>query len=246
MIICGDCRQIMKSMDNNSIDMIITSPPYNIGVDYDVYDDSKSWQDYLSFIQEVINLCYDVIVEDGRIAINIPHVLSSKNNKHFPLCDYINILIQAGFNIREVISWFKATDTDHFSGGSTAWGSYLSASNPHLRGLVESIIVANKNTWKKEGDKSDITKREWLECTKSAWFIKAESDRTHPAPFPVEIPYKLIKLYTFINDIILDPFAGSCTTAVACKQTNRQSVMIELSYIYCQMGKRRLQQEYLF
>lgn len=184
------------------------------------------------------------------MAVNISHVVKGDNHspKHFPVKDYLDIFLDVGFNIRELISWFKASDANHFSGGSTAWGSWSSASNPHLRGQVETIIVANKNSWKKTSGSqvSDISGEEFKQWTKSAWFIHAETDRTHPAPFPIELPIRLIKLYSFVGDTILDPFIGSGTTAVAAKQLGRHFIGIDISEKYCEIARQRLAQEYLF
>jgi len=234
----GDCREILKTIPDKSIDFVVTSPPYNIGKDYEVYKDNISHEEYLEFMNTVIKELYRIVVDDGRIAFNVPHVTKDirelRGNKSFPIVDFLNLFFKNEFNIREIITWFKSSDENHFSGGSTAWGSWCSASNPHLRGQVETIIVANKGSWKKEsGSKiSDITTEEFKIWTKSAWFIHAETNRDHPAPFPIDIPLRLIKLYTFVGDIVLDPFVGSGTTLRACEISNRNGIGIDINPEY--------------
>ncbi len=231
----GDSRRLIHGLNSESIDLIVTSPPYNIGKDYGIYKDELQHSDYILFMDEIIKECFRVLVLDGRIAINISHVVKYQDqNKQFPIVDFLELLLKNGFNIREIISWFKATDENHFSGGSTAWGSWRSASNPHMRGQVESIIVANKSSWKKEsGSKiSDITAEEFKLWTKTAWFFHAESNRLHPAPFPIDLPLRIIKLYSFVGDTILDPFCGSGTTLLACRMTKRNGIGFELNPEY--------------
>jgi site-specific DNA-methyltransferase (adenine-specific) len=182
----------------------------------------------------VLKECYRVVKSDGRIAYNIPHVAKIDNSKSFPILDFSEIMKCCGFNIREIIYWFKTKGEEQTYQNNTAWGSWRSASNPHLRGLVEPIIIANKGSWKKEsGSKiSDITEEEFKSWTKSAWFINGEQNRDHPAPFPIDIPLRLIKLYTFVGDTILDPFVGSGTTLRACEFLGRNGIGIDLNPEY--------------
>ena len=237
--------QNMEEVEDNSIDLVITSPPYNIGIDYGDYKDNLPHGEYLIIMNKVVKECYRVMVSDGRIAININHVIKDiydlQKEKQFPIVDFLTILLNNGFNIREIITWFKATDENHFSGGSTAWGSWCSASNPHMRGQIESIVVANKGSWKKESGSqiSDITANEFKLWTKSAWFFHAESKRDHPAPFPLELPKRLIKLYSFVGDTILDPFLGSGTTLQACRELKRNCIGYEIDKKYKRLIEKK-------
>lgn len=239
----GDSRQVLKTIPDKSVDFVVTSPPYNIGKDYGIYKDNLSQDEYLLFMKDVLNECYRVLKNDGRIAYNIPHIQKEDGSvKSFPILDFSKIVIECGFNIREIIFWFKTKNENQTYQNDTAWGSFCSASNPHLRGHVEPIIIANKGSWKKEsGSKiSDITVEEFKNWTKSAWFISGEQDRDHPAPFPIDIPLRLIKLYTFVGDTVLDPFCGSGTTLRACEISGRNGIGIDINpeYKNCLIDKR--------
>lgn len=146
----GDCREILKSIPDKSIDFVVTSPPYNIGKDYGIYKDNISHEEYLEFMGDVLKECHRIIVDDGRIAFNIPHVEKrDDDNKQFPILYHSRIIINSGFNIREIVTWYKSNEKFATISRSTSWGSWCSASNPHMRGDVEYIIIANKNEWKK-------------------------------------------------------------------------------------------------
>ena len=239
----GDSRQVLKTIPDESIDFVATSPPYNIRKDYGIYKDNLSQDEYLSFMKEILKECYRVLKDDGRMAFNFPHVTRIENNdKHFPILDYSKLFIDIGFNVRELLVWYKSKEGNICTNRSTAWGSWLSASNPHMRGNEEYIIIVNKNLWKKEsGSKiSDITEEEFRIYTKSSWYISEEKNRSHPAPFPIDIPLRLIKLYTFVGDTVLDPFVGSGTTLRACEISGRNGIGIDLNpeYKNCLIDKR--------
>lgn len=150
-------------------------------------------------------------------------------------------MINIGFNMRGEIIWNKAASASP----STAWGSWQSAANPILRDIHEYILVFSKGDYKREkGTKQNsITKEQFMEWTKSIWTMNAESARRigHPAPFPEELPYRLIKLYSFKDDIILDPFMGSGTTAVAALKTSRKFVGYDISQEYIHLAEKRVQ-----
>ena len=199
----------MVEIPDNSIHLMITSPPYNVSKEY---DNDYSLKEYLSFLRRVFCETYRVLVYGGRACINIANV---GRKPYIPLSDYISrIMIEAGFLMRGEIIWDKSAS----GGTSTAWGSWCSPSNPTLRDSHEYILVFSKGAYKRErqGGKSTILKEQFLEWTKSVWKMKTESAKKigHPAPFPEELPYRLIELYSFANDVILDPFMGSGTTAL--------------------------------
>ncbi len=214
---------------------MVTSPPYNVGKDY---DEDLSLDEYLAMLQKVFQETYRVLVPGGRACVNIANL---GRKPYIPLHTYItHILAQIGFLQRGEIIWDKAASV----GSSTAWGSWMSASNPTLRDVHEYVLIFSKGTYKRqsEGRKSTITRDEFLELTKSIWKFPTESARRvgHPAPFPVELPYRLIQLFTFIGETVLDPFMGSGSTALAALKTGRNYVGYEINPMYVEISESRI------
>ena len=238
-IIEGSCED-MKDIPNNSLHLMITSPPYNVSKEY---DDDLSLQEYLSLLKNCFMETYRVLVDGGRACINIANV---GRKPYIPLSDYISkIMIEIGFNMRGEIIWNKSAG----AGISTAWGSFQSASNPILRDVHEYILIFSKGNYKRERDKNEkelrkdnITKEEFIEWTKSIWTMNPESAKRigHPAPFPEELPNRLIKLFSFTNDIVIDPFMGSGTTAIAAIKNNRNFVGYEINKEYINLANNRI------
>ena len=238
-IIEGSCED-MKDIPNNSLHLMITSPPYNVSKEY---DDDLSLQEYLSLLKNCFTETYRVLVDGGRACINIANV---GRKPYIPLSDYISkIMIEIGFNMRGEIIWNKSAG----AGISTAWGSFQSASNPILRDVHEYILIFSKGNYKRERDKNEkelrkdnITKEEFIEWTKSIWTMNPESAKRigHPAPFPEELPNRLIKLFSFTNDIVIDPFMGSGTTAIAAIKNNRNFVGYEINKEYINLANNRI------
>lgn len=226
----------MKQLLNNSLHLMITSPPYNVSKEY---DENLSLNEYLKFLKNVFTETYRVLVNGGRACINVANV---GRKPYIPLSDYISkMMINIGFMMRGEIIWNKAAG----AGTSTAWGSWQSASNPTLRDTHEYILIFSKNEYKrkKENYKQNTIKREeFMEWTKSIWTMNPESARKigHPAPFPVELPYRLIQLYSFTNDIILDPFMGSGTTGIAALKANRYYIGYENNQDYVDLAQKRV------
>ena len=239
-IICGDCRDVMDKMASDSVDMLITSPPYNVGIAYDSYDDDMELKSYLEFLNDVWRRAYRIIKVGGRIAINIGNIYRTP---FIPLTSYVTQqLIENGYILRGYIYWDKGFES------STAWGSFKSASNPVLVNDMETIIVGCKNNTRlQHAGTSTITKKEFMTNVQPVWKIAAQpvSKTTHPAPFPEEIPRRLIKLYTYEHDLIFDPFCGSGTTPFVAKMNNRRYVACDVSEHYCEMAKSRCTQERL-
>ena len=222
---------------DDSIHLIITSPPYNNSKEY---DEDLSLEEYLKLINDVMVEAHRILIRGGRICINIANI---GRKPYIPLSTYIDqIMIKIGFLPRGQIIWDKSAS----AGPSTAWGSWQSASNPILRDIHEYILVYSKGEFGRKNSRSNkddsISKDAFLENTKSIWKFPTASARKigHPAPFPIELPKRLIELYSFENDIILDPFAGSGTTAIAAKTTNRNYIMIDINSDYCKLATERI------
>ena len=240
-IICGNCVDVMSKMHGESVDMIITSPPYNVDINYDTHNDTLTLDEYLKFLKTVWKQSFHVLKPGGRIAVN---VANTGRNPFIPLSSFVTQqLLECGFWMRGYIYWDKV-----MSGSSTAWGSWKSASNPTLRDSIEMIVVASKGppNIQHEGE-STITRDEFLKYVNSTWHFQAEhsSKFDHPAPFPEELPRRLIKLYTYENDVVLDPFCGSGTTPFVAKMNKRRYIGIDMSEKYCKMSRRRCMQEVL-
>jgi site-specific DNA-methyltransferase (adenine-specific) len=226
----------MKELPDNSVHLMITSPPYNVSKEY---DKDLSLNEYLQVLEKAFRETYRVLVNGGRACVNVANL---GRKPYIPLSDYISkMMIDIGFNMRGEIIWNKAASASP----STAWGSWQSAANPILRDIHEYILVFSKGDYKREkGKKEDtISKEQFMEWTKSIWTMNAESARRvgHPAPFPEELPYRLIQLYSFKGDIVLDPFMGSGTTAVAALKSDRKFVGYEINKEYIDLAEKRVE-----
>jgi site-specific DNA-methyltransferase (adenine-specific) len=236
-VIFGDSRD-MSMIPDESIHLMVTSPPYNVGKDY---DEDLSLEEYRRLLLDVLREVHRKLVVGGRACVNIANL---GRRPYIPLHSYIiQDMAKIGFLMRGEIIWSKAAS----AGSSTAWGSWLSASNPTLRDIHEYIMVFSKGSMRREGEKgeSTITRDEFLEYTKSIWNFSTESAKKvgHPAPFPVELPYRLIQLYTYQGDVVLDPFCGSGTTCVAAVRTNRHFIGLDNSEEYVELAKKRIRKD---
>ncbi|MHC1603467.1 MAG: DNA-methyltransferase [Candidatus Syntropharchaeales archaeon] len=226
----------MEELPDNSVHLMVTSPPYNVGKDY---DNDFTLNEYVQFLKSVWKEVYRVLVPGGRACINIANL---GRKPYIPLHTFIaKNMLDLGFLMRGELIWNKASSASP----STAWGSWLSASNPTLRDIHEYILVFSKGTFKRKnnnGRKSTITKEEFLEFTKSVWTFPAESARKigHPAPFPIELPYRLIQLYTYEDEVVLDPFLGSGQAAIAAIKTGRHYVGYDIGEEYVKLAERRI------
>ncbi len=225
----------MEELPDNSVHLMITSPPYNVGKDY---DSDATLEEYLDFLGRVWKETYRVLVPGGRACINIANL---GRKPYIPLNSFVTRdMIGTGFLMRGEIIWNKGSSAST----STAWGTWLSPKNPVLRDVHEYILVFSKDSFSRDkGDgESTVTKPEFLESTKSVWSFPSESATSigHPAPFPVELPRRLIQLYSFKGDIILDPFMGSGQTAIAAIRTGRKYVGYETSREYTELARKRI------
>lgn len=234
-IILGSSEN-MKEIPANSLHLMITSPPYNVTKEY---DQDLSLQEYLQLLEKVFSETYRVLVDGGRACVNVANL---GRRPYLPLSDFIShIMLGIGFQMRGEIIWNKGAG----AGVSMAWGSWQSASNPVLRDVHEYIQVFSKGSFKRkkpDGKQNIISKEQFMEWTKSVWTINPESARKvgHPAPFPVELPYRLIQLYTFQGDVILDPFIGSGTTAIAALKADRKYIGYENDPAYVKLAQERI------
>lgn len=234
-IIHGSAEQ-MTSLPDNCIHLMVTSPPYNVTKNY---DDDLSLADYLELLRRVLRETYRVLANGGRACINVANL---GRKPYIPLSDHISRLMveEIGFLMRGEIIWAKGAG----AGVSMAWGSWQSAGNPVLRDTHEYILVFCKGSFgRPKGDRRNtITRDQFMEWTKSVWTMNPESARRvgHPAPFPVELPARLIQLYTFADDVVLDPFMGSGTTALAALQAGRRYVGYDTSGDYVALAEKRL------
>ncbi len=227
-----------KNIREDSVDLIVTSPPYNVGIKYNSHDDTMSYNDYLSFSKDWLAKCYKLVKNDGRFCLNIP-LDKNKGGQQSVCADITTIAKQVGFKYHSTIIWNEQNISRR-----TAWGSWLSATAPYVIAPVEVIVILYKMDWRKTSGsrKSDITKGEFMEWTNGVWNFMGESKKRvgHPTPFPVELPRRCMKLFSFVGDTVLDPFLGSGSTLLACLQTGRKGIGIEIDKKYCELAKRRL------
>jgi len=228
----------MDELPDNSVHLMVTSPPYNVGKEY---DKDFTLKEYLKFLKMVWKEVYRVLVPGGRACINIANL---GRKPYIPLHAFIvKDMIDLGFLMRGEIIWNKASSASP----STAWGSWLSAANPTLRDVHEYILVFSKGTFSRQNNnmrKNTISKEEFLGFTKSVWTFPAEPAHKvgHPAPFPVELPYRLIQLYTYESEIVLDPFMGSGQAAIAAIKTKRHYVGYDIDEEYVKLAETRIRE----
>ncbi|MFN0157055.1 MAG: DNA-methyltransferase [Bacteroidota bacterium] len=227
--------EAMDDLPDNSIHLMVTSPPYNVTKEY---DDNLTLDDYRALLRRVFAETYRVLVNGGRACVNVANL---GRKPYIPLHAFvIQDMAEIGFQMRGEIIWDKGASASP----STAWGSWQSASNPTLRDVHEYILVFSKGSYARtKGEKQNsIAKEEFLEFTKSVWTFPAERAKKvgHPAPFPLELPRRLIELYTFRGDVVLDPFCGSGTACVAAAQAGREYVAYELRKEYVELAQKRI------
>ena len=240
VIINGDSRNL--PLPDNCVHLVVTSPPYNASK---AYDDDLTLTDYLNLLHDVFKECYRVLTPGGRMVVNVANL---GRKPYIPLSSHVNLIMhEIGFMHRGEVIWDKSAS----AGSSCAWGSFQSASNPCLRDIHEYMLMFSKGDYKlprtknerSEGRIDTISKDDFIKQTKSIWSFSTESARrvNHPAPFPVELPNRCIEMFTFLGDVVLDPFLGSGTTAVAAKQLGRIYVGCDISEEYCSISERRLE-----
>lgn len=233
---------------DNSVDCLITSPPYNVGIDYDCWNDLMSWEEYKKFVREWLQEAYRVLKKDGRLALNIPYEVNimERGGRIFLASEYHKIMQEIGFRFAGIVDLQEKTPQRV---KLTAWGSWLSPSAPYIYNPKECVIIAYKEIWKKQNiGKSyfnEGNKREFQDLVYGMWKYNAEMRGLTKANFSYDIPLQALKILTFEEDIVLDCFMGSGTTAEACIRLNRRYIGFEISKKYCEVMKCRTNQSRL-
>jgi site-specific DNA-methyltransferase (adenine-specific) len=263
-IINGDCIEVMKTMPESTIDLIVTSPPYGVGIEYDTHNDDVDFEEYKIFSKDWLTEAYRVLKDDGRIALNIPYEINrqDKGGRIFMVAELWSIMQKIGYKFYGLVDLNE--NSPHRS-KTTAWGSWMSPSAPYIYNPKECVILAyKKNHIKKvKGEsqwKSDIVdlqqedgtvkkktvyqdedKKEFMELVYGQWDYFADTKQMTKATFSMDIPMKAIKILTYKNDLVLDPFCGSGTSVAAAEILHRRWVGIELSPNYCEVARQRVQ-----
>jgi len=241
VLIINDSVFHTRQIKPDSVDLVVTSPPYNVDIKYNSHDDQTSYEEYKIFCKKWMSCCYTWLKDDGRFCLNIP-LDKNKGGQQSVGADLTTIAKKIGFQYHSTIIWNEGNISRR-----TAWGSWLSASAPYVIAPVELIVLLYKKTWKKtSGSKeSDISKQEFMDWTNGLWTFNGESKKKigHPAPFPIELPRRCCKLFSYTGDTVLDPFLGSGTTLVASYLNNRKGIGIDIDPHYCQIALDRIEKE---
>ena len=229
-------------IQKSSVDLIVTSPPYNVDMHYNSHGDNLPYYKYLEFTEQWLIHCYELVKDDGRFCLNIP-LDKNKGGQQAVCADITRIAQKVGWQYHATIIWNEGNISRR-----TAWGSWMSASAPYVIAPVEVILVLYKKNWKKtSGSKeNDIARDEFMEWTNGVWVFSGQNKKGaggHPAPFPVELPRRCIKLFSFVGDTVLDPFLGSGSTLIAAYQNNRKGIGVEIDKGYCDIAINRLKSE---
>jgi site-specific DNA-methyltransferase (adenine-specific) len=227
-----------RLVKDSSIDLVVTSPPYNVDIQYNSHKDDISYAEYLEFSKKWMRRCYLWLKDEGRFCLNIP-LDKNKGGQQSVGADLTMVAKEIGFQYHATIIWNEGNISRR-----TAWGSWKSASAPFVIAPVELIVVLYKNKWKKTGGSkvSDVTRAEFMEWTNGMWTFNGESKKKigHPAPFPIELPRRCIKLFSYVDDVVLDPFCGSGTTLIAAVNNDRKGIGIDLDKKYSELARQRI------
>jgi len=235
----GDCLQLFPQVDSESVDLIVTSPPYNCGIEYDEYNDNLNWDDYLAWVAKWLAECCRVLKPDGRMCLNILCEMTTEqgSKRVSPFAEYYSMAKDIGFGMAGFPVWADRTRTRN-----TAWGSWLSPTAPYIYMPYEMVMILYKDTWFKSGigKRWTINQDDFIMGCSGVWDISPESQQKTKANFPVALAKLCIDLLSFEGDLVLDPFGGSGTTAVACVESKRRYILMELSGRYHQVAVERV------
>jgi DNA modification methylase len=239
-IICNDSETVLKKLPDNCIDIVFTSPPYNFGLEYANTQDDYAWDIYFDKLFSVFNECIRVLKYGGRIVVNVQPFYSDYVPTHHLISNYF---IQRRLIWKTEIIWEK----NNYSAKFSSWGSWKSPSSPYLKATWEYLEVFCKGSLKKEGNKEDVdvTEEEFKEWVNAKWRISSERNMQrygHPAMFPEELAKRVIKLFSYKNDIVLDPFNGAGTTSYVAKMLHRRFLGVDISEKYCEVARQRIEQ----
>lgn len=263
-IIHGNCIEVMAGLPESTVDLVVTSPPYNVGIEYDTHNDRQSMEDYWQFTKDWLSEAYRILKDDGRVAINIPYEVNvqDRGGRILFMSEFYQIMKNLGFK------FFGLVDLDENSphrSKTTAWGSWMSPSAPYIYNPKECVILGYKKNhikkvkgepqWKGELvdlEQEDGTikqkmmyqeedKKEFMSLVYGQWEYFADTKQQTKATFSMDIPMRAIKILTYRNDVVLDPFTGSGTSICAAEISGRRWIGIELSENYCKVAKDRVQ-----
>jgi site-specific DNA-methyltransferase (adenine-specific) len=263
-VINGDCIEVMAKMPESSVDLIVTSPPYGVGIAYDSFNDDIEFEQYKLFSASWLREAYRVLKDDGRIALNIPYEINrqDKGGRILMVSELWQVMKSIGYKFYGIVDLEE--DSPHRS-KTTAWGSWMSPSAPYIYNPKECVLLAYKKThikkikgepeWvgevmdieqedgttKKKTVYQDEHKKEFMELVYGQWDYFADTKQMTKATFSMDIPMKAIRILTYRNDIVLDPFTGSGTSVCAAEIGGRRWIGIELSENYSKVAKERVQ-----
>ena len=266
-IYCGDGRKLMSEMSEKTVDLVVTSPPYGVGIDYDSWDDDKEIAEYWKFTREWLRETYRVLKDDGRIALNIPYEINrqKKGGRIYFSAEFWMIMKEIGFGFFGIVDLEESSP--HRS-KTTAWGSWMSPSSPYIYNPKECVILAYKKKHKKdvkgtpqwkgeyqmvpnekiEGEfrkklvYDDKDKKDFMSLVFGQWNYFADTQQKTKATFSLDIPYRAIKILSYKEDLIMDPFNGSGTTCLASEMLGRPWIGIDISKNYCEVAKNRIKE----
>jgi len=235
----GDCLQMLRdSVESDSIDLVVTSPPYNCGIPYDVYNDNLPWKDYLNWCRSWLVELYRVLKPDGRICLNVLLDIGVNDNEGrvSPFGAFYALFNDVGIAFKGSVLW-----ADNHRSTLTAWGSWMSASAPYIYPAYETLLLGYKDRWKKDREgESTIGRDDFINGCSGVWDFQPDTNPDTIACFPVALPRRCIDLLSYKGDVVLDPFMGLGTTGVACEESGRDFIGIELSPNYFEVAKYRV------